>query len=160
MATLHLLCGFTGAGKTTFAKSLEKDHSAVVFSHDEWMVKLYGRNPPSEDFHTYFDRISDLIWQLASRVLTLEQDVILDHGFWTRADRDLARTKAQQIGVATKLYFVECSEEVMRQRVLTRTEMCLSSLYINEPAFESFKARFQAPTDDEDYVRINTEDEP
>ena len=82
MTTLHLLCGFIGAGKTTFAKSLERDHSAVLFSHDEWVVKLYGRNPPGEHFRTYYHRVEDLIWQLASRFLALGQDVVLDHGYW------------------------------------------------------------------------------
>ena len=157
MATLHLLCGFIGAGKTTFAKSLERDHSAVLFGHDEWIVKLYGRNPPSEHFQSYYDRVEDLIWQFASRFLTLGQDVVLDHGFWRRADRDLARRKAQEVGIQAKLYFLHCSEEVMRQRVLTRTEMSQDSLYINEHAFENLKARFEAPMDDEEYVSIKTD---
>ena len=157
MTTLHLLCGFIGAGKTTFAKSLERDHSAVLFSHDEWMVKQYGRNPPSEHFQTYYHRVEDLIWQFASRFLTLGQDVVLDHGFWRRADRDLAKRKAQEIGVQAKLYFLHCSEEVMRQRVLTRTEMSQYSLYINERAFENLRAQFEAPMDDEEYVSINTD---
>ena len=129
MATLHLLCGFIGAGKTTFAKSLERDHSAVLFSHDEWMVRLYGRNPPSEHFQTYYHRVEDLIWQMASRFLALGHDVVLDHGFWSRADRDLARRKSQEIGVPAKLYFLHYSEEVMRERVLIRTEESQESLY-------------------------------
>ena len=157
MTTLHLLCGFIGAGKTTFAKSLERDHSAVLFSHDEWMVKLYGRNPPSEHFQTYYHRVKDLIWQFASRFLTLGQDVVLDHGFWRRADRDLAKRKAQEIEVQAKLYFLHCSEEVMRQRVLTRTEMSQDSLYINERAFENLRAQFETPMDDEKYVSIKTD---
>ena len=157
MATLHLLCGFIGAGKTTFGKSLERDHSAILFSHDEWMVRLYGRNPPTERFEECFHRIDDLVWQMADRFLALGHDVVLDHGFWTRGDRDLARRKAQEIGVQTRLYFLHCSEEVMRERVLTRTEESQDSLYINEQAFEKLRKRFEAPMEDEEYVSIRTD---
>ena len=157
MVTLHLLCGFIGAGKTTFGKSLERDHSAILFSHDEWMVRLYGRNPFTQHFQEYFHRVDDLIWQMAARFLALGHDVVLDHGFWTRADRDLARRKAQEIGVKAKLYFLHCSEEVMRARVLTRTEKSQDSLYIDEQAFEKLGKRFETPMEDEVYVAIRTD---
>ena len=157
VTTLHLLCGSIGAGKTTFAKSLERDHSAILFSHDEWMVRLYGRNPPSEHFQEYFHRVEGLIWQMAARFLALGRDVVLDHGFWTRADRDLARRKAQEIGVQARLYFLHCPEEVMRERVLTRTEESRESLYINEQAFRKLMERFEAPMEDEEYVAIKTD---
>ena len=48
---LHLIHGFVGAGKTTFAKKLEHFLPAVRFTHDEWMSKLYGENPPLEHFN-------------------------------------------------------------------------------------------------------------
>ncbi|MCY7392641.1 MAG: ATP-binding protein, partial [Leptolyngbyaceae cyanobacterium CAN_BIN12] len=35
MTTLHLLHGFTGAGKTTFAKQLALEISAIRFTPDE-----------------------------------------------------------------------------------------------------------------------------
>ena len=82
MATLHLIHGFAGAGKTTFARNLAVESSAIRFTHDEWMVKLYGHNPPENRFADYFDRISNLIWELTMQLLHLGQDVILDFGFW------------------------------------------------------------------------------
>ena len=40
MATIHLMVGFIGFGKTTIAKKLEKDVSGVCLTHDDFMVKL------------------------------------------------------------------------------------------------------------------------
>ena len=68
MATVHLLCGRPGSGKTTFARELEKTHKAVRYTYDEWMVQLYGRSP--EQFETLFNRVSNLIWRIAIRNLT------------------------------------------------------------------------------------------
>ena len=75
MATAHLIHGYIGVGKTTFARRLERDLRAIRFSHDEWMTALYGRDPPANLFREYADRITSVIWTLWPRCLTLGQDV-------------------------------------------------------------------------------------
>lgn len=156
--TLHLIHGFTGSGKTTFARRLERELRAIRLSPDEWMVVLYGADPPTEHFQEFQTRVTRLIWDLAVRVLHLGLDVVLDFGFWSRASRDDARARAQSIGVPWKLYFVDCSEEVMRRRVLERTEeLPVGVLVIDEAAFELFKTRFEPLGPDEEHVRIRTD---
>ena len=46
MATIHLLCGSTGAGKTTYGRRLAEDLGAVRFSIDEWMSALFWMDAP------------------------------------------------------------------------------------------------------------------
>jgi predicted kinase len=50
MPTAHLIHGYVGAGKTTFARRLEQELPAIRFSHDEWMTRLYGDDPPVDQF--------------------------------------------------------------------------------------------------------------
>ena len=158
MPNLHLIYGFAGAGKTTFARKLEAEISAIRFTHDEWMVKLYGNNPEEDKFSDYYKRISDLIWNLTTQLLGLNQDVILDFGFWSRKSRDDARYKAKIANAQVKLYFVTCSEEVMRKRVANRSSNLPSdSLWIDENAFELFKQSYEALGDDENYIVIETD---
>jgi predicted kinase len=154
MATLHMIYGFVGAGKTTFAKTLEQSLPAVRFTHDEWMTKLYGENPPLEKFADYYDRVQELVWVYAERLLELEQDVILDSGFWSRVSRDEARAKAKALGTATKLYFLDTPEQVMLGRTRKRNENLQGSLYIDDHAFELFKTRFEPLGEDEDSALI------
>ena len=45
---IHLICGSTGAGKTTYAHELAKSIGGVVFSIDEWMVTLFGEDAPAD----------------------------------------------------------------------------------------------------------------
>lgn len=40
--TIHLICGSTGAGKTTYSARLSEQTGAVSFSIDDWMVTLFG----------------------------------------------------------------------------------------------------------------------
>ena len=158
MAILHLIHGFVGAGKTTFARRLELDTSAIRFTHDEWMVKLYGHNPPEDRFAEYHARISSLIWELTIKLLHLGRNVILDFGFWSRADRDEARFKASQAKAEVKLYFVTCAEKAMRDRVAIRNKNLLNdSLQIDEHAFNLFKHRYKALNDDEPHIIIKTD---
>jgi predicted kinase len=152
MATLHMIYGFVGAGKTTFAKGLEHSLPGVRFTHDEWMTKLYGENPPLEKFAEYYSRVQELIWVYAARLLELKQDVILDSGFWSRIARDEARAKA--LGATYKLYFLAAPEDVLKERVRKRNENLQGSLYIDDHAFELFKSRFETLDDDEDCVTV------
>ena len=57
MPTAHLIHGFLGAGKTTFARQLEQRIPAIRFSHDEWMARLYGVDPPVERFEELYQRV-------------------------------------------------------------------------------------------------------
>ena len=157
MATLHLLYGFTGAGQTTFARKLEHDIAAIRFTPDEWMTKLYGYNPPEQDFAEYFSCVTDLIWELTLKLLQVGQDVILDFGFWSRASRDEARYKAQTVNATIKLYFISCPEKIMQKRVMKRNyELAEGVLHIDEHAFELFKKRFEPLGKDELHFVINT----
>lgn len=154
MATVHLLCGRPGSGKTTFARELEKTHRAVRYTYDEWMVQLYGRSP--EQFETLFNRVSNLIWRTATRNLALGTDVILDKGFWRKRDRENAMQAAATIGAASKLYFLDAPIDVLRKRVLTRSKSGHDALWINDQAFTEFVNRFEPPSDDENFILIRT----
>ena len=121
------------------------------------MLKLHGHNPPEQKFAEYHARISSLIWELTFKFLHLGQDVILDFGFWSRADRDEARFKASQVGVEVKLYFVSCSEKVMLDRAAKRNRNLLDdSLLIDEQAFKLLQQRYEKLEDDEPHVFIKT----
>jgi predicted kinase len=155
MATLHLLHGFTGAGKTTFAQKLERELSALRFTPDEWIVQLYGNNPPEEYFSEYLDRVTNLIWQLTMQLLRSDRDVILDFGFWSRSSRDEARSKAKAAGASIKLYSIACAEETMRQRVLKRSaDLPAGTLLIDENAIQLFKERFEPLNEDEPHLKV------
>jgi predicted kinase len=45
VATLHVLVGQSGAGKTTPAKRLDVEHDALRFTPDDWFVPLRPGDP-------------------------------------------------------------------------------------------------------------------
>lgn len=147
--TVLLLCGLPGCGKTTFARRLASERDAVILGHDERMVARHGTNPPAEKFAAFAREITEERWAEAARAVADGRDVILDWGFWTRAERDDARRRAAAIGADTVLYLVECDDAVARARTLARTAAGGRVLEINGAAWDVFRARFEPPTSDE-----------
>lgn len=64
--TVYLICGFIGAGKTTFAKKLEEKTGAVRIVKDEWSIRLIGNDPTIKGYAEWDRKIIDLSRDLHS----------------------------------------------------------------------------------------------
>lgn len=152
-ATLHLMHGFIGSGKTTYARQLEQQHKALRLSLDRWAVALLGPNPPEELFRATEKRIHDLQTELASQLLARGVDVVLDWGLWKRTDRDALRALARTLGVHCILYASTTAREVMKTRALARNaQMDGETMLIDENTFEVLWPFFEPLQADEEAV--------
>ena len=62
VATAHLIHGYLGAGKTSFAVQLERAVGGIRFSADEWYLRLYSGNEPTAHLEpAWCDRLSSLL---------------------------------------------------------------------------------------------------
>jgi predicted kinase len=154
MPVAHLIHGFLGAGKTTFAKRLEVELKAVRFSHDEWMARLYGDDPPAERFAAHSANIWDVMQGTWSRCLALGLDVVLDLGFWARDERDSVRSRVADLRARHLLYELNCPEAEAWKRIEARNTNLQGSLLITRNTFEVLKARFEPLDDDEARVAV------
>jgi predicted kinase len=78
---VYLLCGFIGAGKTTFARQLEARTGAVRITKDEWLIRLIGNDPTIDGYADYDHRIVELSRDVVFQLVEKGIDVILDEGF-------------------------------------------------------------------------------
>ena len=132
MATIHLIHGFMGFGKTTLSKELAKKYNAKHFAIDQVMLKTYGRNP--NDFNKAYQECDD---------------VILDYGFWDKDTRKKVQERALKLTPNVLWHQLICDIELAKQRVLKRTEENPEELFIDENCFNERFSRYQPITDDE-----------
>src|SRR6516165_2408132 len=128
MPAAHLVHGYLGAGKSTFARQLERNIPAIRFSHDEWMVRFYGNDPPIEHFQDSYRRVHEQVEEIWLRCLELGLDVVLDFGFWTRWERDATDRKIIALGAEAFVYRLTCSEDEAWRRIEKRNVNLQGSL--------------------------------
>src|ERR1700675_5014825 len=98
MATLFLICGLPGAGKTTFAKHLEVSPSALRLSPDEWIVRILEDPSDTVELDRLRDPVENLQWDVAQKALSLGVSVVLENGFWARQERTMFQSQARALG--------------------------------------------------------------
>ncbi|GHO98908.1 hypothetical protein KSF_089560 [Reticulibacter mediterranei] len=150
---MYLICGFIGAGKTTFAKKLEEKTGAVRITKDEWSIRFIGNDPTIDGYEQWDQKICgfsrDVAFQLAEKGI----DVIIDEGFWEKEQRDEMRRRADTIGAQAILYYVETPIETIRERVVGRNKTLTNdSFQISRKLLDTYLMYWQPPSEDEDYI--------
>ncbi|MGH3490842.1 MAG: AAA family ATPase [Actinopolymorphaceae bacterium] len=158
MATAHLIYGYIGAGKTTYAESLAERLGAVRFSTDEWIARLYGDDETQfADLGPLIRRVERVMEPLWCRCLVLGVDVVLDMGFWARSKRDDVRGLATRSGAESRLHYVRCRDrEVAWARVERRNQDPRGSIRMSRNTFDVLEAKVEPPGEDEEHLLVET----
>ncbi len=150
MATLYLMVGLPGSGKTELARKLERERSAIRLNIDEWHVPLFGQDANEPEHATRHSLIENLLWGIASRALTLGVDVILDFGFWAREEREDYRRRASGLGAASEVIFLDVpGDELLRRLAVRSSQPSQTTFQISAEMMKPWIASFQRPTPDE-----------
>jgi len=150
MATLYLMVGLPFSGKTTLAKKLERECSALRLTPDEWHVRLFGQDAKEPEHDARHSLIEAMLWNIASRALELGTNVILDFGFWAREEREDYRLRAKQLGARCEVHFLDVPEdELLRRLAIRNSQPSQASFHISEEMMKPWIAFFQRPTPEE-----------
>ena len=149
--TVHLLCGYNGVGKTTYAKHLEKVLPAVRFSLDEWMLRLYSDlSFDSAGYGSRAEICKDIIWGAAQQVLLCGVDVVLDWNQWSRSRRATWRDNVLNAGFTPTLHFIDMPLETALERAAQRVaKRSPGSHELTHEDIRHLAKIFERPTGDE-----------
>ena len=132
------MVGLPCSGKTTRAKELENEVFALRLTPDEWHVSLFGHDIHDPDHDKRHGLIEDMLWQIATRALSLGTNIILDFGFWAKEERDDFRLRARRLGARSEIVFMDVNEEEIMKRVRARNENLTNTIhYIPEDMMKS-----------------------
>jgi predicted kinase len=121
---IHLVCGSTGAGKTTYANRLSGEVRGIVFSIDQWMTALFWMDSPSPIQAKWsmerVRRCNSQIWAVAAQVAARGTPCILDLGFTRLKERSEIARLARAAGLAVQLHVLDVPVEERWRRVQLR----------------------------------------
>ena len=152
LATLHLVSGPIGAGKTTKALEIIDQTKAVLFSPDQWMQ---ASGIPLRNSAV---RIEIEQAQLKMSLLLLSQgsDVVIDWGTWGRAERldIISSVKAQ--GDSVNGYFLTPELRVLKVQIEARESNWSASDRATSKDIDESCENFENPQSDEllEYAQI------
>ncbi|WP_333587126.1 AAA family ATPase [Phenylobacterium sp.] len=150
-ATIHVIFGPQGAGKSTYARDLARRLPAVGFAIDDWMGRLFGPDMPEPlEFDWMMERVERCeaqIWSTAAAVLATGGSVILDLGLMRRSDRQRVADIAAAVEIPVQFHFVDAPVEVRRERVLGREEVAGEGfrLLVTPEMFHFTEKAYEAP---------------
>ena len=154
-ATLNVIFGPCGAGKTTYAHSFARREKAVAFILDDWMARMFGPDMPEPiEYDWMIERVARCeaqIWSVAAGVMATGTSVILDIGLMRRADRARIREIAEATGLPLRFHFVDAPQEVRRARVAGRNVVRGENfaIEVSPDMFDFIEGVYEPPEPDE-----------
>lgn len=121
---IHLICGSTGAGKTTYALHLSDHLLGIRFSIDEWMAMLFWMDTPQPLNPAWsierVERCLTQIWAVTLQVAARNVPCVLDIGFGQTKSRAKFADLAKAEGLSVQLHFIDVPAEERWRRVEIR----------------------------------------
>lgn len=155
MKDLYMLCGKTGAGKTSYGKALESRVGGIKFTIDEWMIRLFGHDMEREIFDQRLSACKEVILELSLRLMRMELPVILDFGFWKWEERERVRSAVRSIGGSCKLLYFKVDDLELKSRLRKRNaELPAGTYRIDDDMFDLFSGWFEPPRPDETPILV------
>jgi hypothetical protein len=146
MATLFLLVGLPGSGKTTLARQLARERGALVLSADEWMSRIVRDGWDAERRAA----VQEVQFEIALEVLQIGGDVVLDFGLFHRQERDRYRARAVEHGALTKTLYLDVPRDELLRRLRARNaNLPPHTFTVDEAHLDNCMGWFQPPTQDE-----------
>lgn len=151
-STVYLICGFLGAGKTTYSQKLAQDTKAIHLNPDEVCMQKYSPEEYETNWETCFAQTLDFLWQEIGKYIKNNQDVIFDVGFWSKSSRNEAVAKVKQLGGTPIIYYIYAPDYILKQRIKSRMGKIAEYNFLH---FDDIRQSFEAPSADENFITIN-----
>jgi len=155
-ATLHIICGKAGSGKTTLARRLAEQSGALLVSQDAWMSTLY----PDElveiaDYLRLVPRLRAAMGPHLIDLLRAGLTIVLDWPANTVRTRQWMRGIADEASALHCLHVLDVSDAVCLSRIRERNVSGEHEFTLSDEQFAEITGYFEPVTPGEGMMTIH-----
>ena len=157
MATLHVVSGKAGSGKTTLARRLGRELPAIVICEDEWLSKVAPGVSSLADYVRSSAQCRSVIEPLTSDLLRLGTSVVFDFAGNTVRDRQWAVAIARRAAADVIVHYLPADEDSCKARIHQRNETKPEGVYfghVTDDLFDAVTRYFQEPAREEGFAVV------
>lgn len=152
MSKVFLICGKICCGKTTYANKICAENNAVLLSVDEITLALFGRHC-GDKHDEYVERTEKYLLNKSMELISKDINVVLDWGFWTKAERESAKGFYKTRNIECMLHYIDISDETWESRLHERNNAVLANktnaYYVDDNLATKFASIFEVPSEEE-----------
>ncbi len=158
MARIIAICGKICSGKTRYAQRLREVENAVILSCDELTKALFDN-----DLGDGHDAMAVRIWAYfrnkSAELVAAGCNVILDWGFWTRANRRSLTEFCRSRGIVCEWHYIDVDEATWQKNIAERNDRILRGdggpdYYLDDGLLRKLLSLWEEPSRDEVDVRV------
>jgi predicted kinase len=152
MATLYLVSGKIGAGKSTLAKELASRPGRLLISEDHWTSHLFADQLRTiDDYRRLSARLRAAMAPHIIAILRAGLSVVLDFPANTPLRRGWMRGLIDEARVAHELHLLDMPDAVCLQRLRRRNASGGHPFQVSDAEFAQFTRHFVPPAPEEGF---------
>lgn len=153
MSKVMAICGKICSGKSYYAKQIKEKENAVILSKDEATYELID-NKQGEFYNVFAERVNKYLMKKAVEIVKAGCNIILDWGFWTKAERQETTKYFNQFGIDVEWHYIDIEQTRWEQLIEERNIKIQSGnggsdIYVDEGLLNKLLSKIEELTRDE-----------
>lgn len=159
MAKVIVICGKICSGKTHYSNNIKNRENAIILSCDEVTTSVFD-NDLGHRHDEFTNRIKVYLLKKSIDIINADHNVILDWGFWTKAERVHIKDFYKSRGIECEMHYLNVTNTVWDKNIKDRNQKILDGVdkenyYIDEGLLNKLLSKWEEPTRDEIDVWID-----
>ncbi len=111
-------------------------------------------NKQGKGYHAFAKKVNLYLRKKSIEIVKAGCTVILDWGFWTKAERDEIKKYANHHGILLEMHYIDIDDKNWHENIEARNRDVLagkggSSFYVDEGLFQKVSSLFEVPSKEE-----------